>query len=83
MSHKERAPSDLEARHRELFRLLAAWSKRGDGWPLEQPSPLREVPSVISYGAYEPPILGETGTVPNAELGGEGPCHRQQQPRWR
>lgn len=48
----------LEDQYGELFRYNPATIIEGEGDSLEQPSPLKIVPSLTTYGAYEEPIVG-------------------------
>lgn len=57
MPAKDKQPRKLQEQYQELFRALPGLMK-ADSESLEQPSPLKVVPSVTTYGAYEEPILG-------------------------
>lgn len=54
---KEKALS-LEEQYGELFRYNPSLVSQDNGDSLEQPSPLKIVPSLTTYGAYEEPIIG-------------------------
>jgi len=57
MSRKKKAPQKLEDQYRDIVRVSPA-VLRSDNESLEQPSPLKVVRSITTYGAYEEPILG-------------------------
>lgn len=49
----------LEEQYSELFRYNPSHIiSEAEGDSLEQPSPLKIVPSLTTYGAYEEPIVG-------------------------
>ena len=51
----------LEHQYSEFFQyVVPSYSVliSGDESSLEQPSPLKVVPSVVTYGAYEEPLIG-------------------------
>jgi hypothetical protein len=48
----------IEDQYSELFRYNPSTTAEIDGDSLEQPSPLKVVPSLTTYGAYEEPIVG-------------------------
>ena len=53
--------SSLETQYVEMFQYVApSYTSPGteDHSSLEQPSPLKFVPSVVTYGAYEEPLIG-------------------------
>lgn len=47
----------IEERYQELFQYRGFIPEVGED-SLEQPSPLKIVPSLTTYGAYEEPIIG-------------------------
>jgi hypothetical protein len=58
---KKKTPVSIEEQYRELFDYQSSvfHAPLSDDSSLEQPSPLKVVPSLTTYnGAYEEPILG-------------------------
>lgn len=79
MAARSRNSRSLGDRYLELFQPVNDWRVSGDTSSLEQPGPLKVVPSVVTHGAYEAPILGgqedssayhATITPPPFEAGG-------------
>ena len=60
MKKKQAVPkSKLETQYEELFRQLqTTWVVPHENSSLAQPTPLKVLPSVVTYGAYEEPIFG-------------------------
>lgn len=52
-------PKGLEEQYAEIVRTLQTeFGPLPDGASLAQPSPYRTVPTVVTYGAYDQPIMG-------------------------
>ena len=59
LSRKMERKSKLEIRHAEIVRQLqTTFRMLPDNTSLAQPSPFKVFPTVVTYSAYEEPILG-------------------------
>ena len=51
--------TNLEKQYEELFIPITTQPELSNSYSLAQPSPLKTISSIVTYGAYEEPIIGE------------------------
>lgn len=68
MAKKINAAPSLELQYQELFRYATPPLPVSEDYSLEQPTPLKVVQSVVTYGLEERPIMGDVGALERAEL---------------
>lgn len=51
--------TELEKQYEELFEPITIQPESSGNYSLAQPSPLKTISSIVTYGAYEEPIMGE------------------------
>ena len=58
MATEKKTPNktELEKQYEELFKPITTQPESSENYSLAQPSPLKTVPSIVTYGVYEEPI---------------------------
>jgi hypothetical protein len=51
--------TELEKQYEELFKPTTIWPESSENYSLAQPSPLKTVTGILTYGVCEEPILGK------------------------
>lgn len=68
MKPNRQETSSLETQYAEFFHPIPVLNEWSVTRSLAQPNPLRTVPSIVTYGVYEHPIMGRLEDPLSAEL---------------